>query len=131
MSTVNYAKQIKDMLCGYKNIDYVFLFGSILGKPLVNSDVDILIGGHLDHSERTNLAMELELVLKRKVDVVLQNEASCEIILKAFSKGKAVLINDKERLKKDYFRNFYLYDDTSSLRHLRMLRIKRRHSNGG
>ncbi|MBU1043278.1 MAG: nucleotidyltransferase domain-containing protein [Candidatus Omnitrophica bacterium] len=131
MSIVNYAKAIKDLLCGYKNIDYVFLFGSVLGNPLANSDVDILIGGNLDHSARTNLAMELELVLKRKIDVVLQNEASCEIILKAFSKGKAVLINDKEKLKKDYFRNFYLYDDTASLRQLRMLRIKRRHSYGG
>ena len=131
MSTVNYAKEIKNTLPGYKNIAYAFLFGSILRTPLANSDVDILIGGRLDHSERTNLTMELELALKRKVDVVLQNEASCEIILKAFSKGKAVLINDKERLKKDYFRNFYLYDDTASLRQLRILRIKRRHSNGG
>ncbi|MCG2711821.1 MAG: nucleotidyltransferase domain-containing protein [Candidatus Omnitrophica bacterium] len=100
MSIVKYDKEIKDTLSGYKNIDYAFLFGSVLGKPLANSDVDILIGGSLDHSERINLAMELELALKRKVDVVLQNEASCEIILKAFSKGKAVLINDKERLKK-------------------------------
>lgn len=131
MLTVNYADKIKDALSGYKNLDYVFLFGSVLEKPLADSDVDILIGGHMDYSERTNLAMKLELVLKRKVDIVLQNEASCEIILKAFSQGKAVLINDKEKLKKDYFRNFYLYDDTVLLRHLRILRVKRRHSYGG
>ncbi len=130
MLTVNYVKKIKDTLSGYKNIDYVFLFGSVLGKTLPDSDVDILIGGALDHSERINLAMELELVLKRKVDVVLQNEASCEIISKVFSKGKAVLINDKDILKKDYFKNFYRYEDTDSLRQLRILRIKRRHACG-
>ena len=126
-----YIEKIKDVLSEYKSIDYAFLFGSILEKALPESDVDILIGAYLEPSKKADLAMKLALALRRKVDVVLQKEAPCEVVLKAFSKGKPVLVNDKNRLKKDYLRNFYLYEDTNSLRRLRISRIKRRHGYGG
>ena len=79
-------------------------------------------------SEKLDLAMELELLLKRKIDIVLVKDASCELILNAFSKGFPVFIKDKVRLKRDYFRNNYLYDDTIPLRQLRIARIKRKYS---
>ena len=93
-------------------------------ETLNDSDVDILIGGSLDSSEKLDLAMQLELILKRKVDIVLAAEASCEVLLNAFSKGLPIIINDILSLKKDYFKNFQHFDDRTMLRKIRIARIK-------
>jgi len=126
-----YIKKIREVLSKFKKIDYAFIFGSVLKRPFQDSDVDILLGADLNTFEKIDLAMELELILKRKVDVVLVNEASCELVLKAFSEGLPVLINNKQSLKRDYFRNVYLFEDRSSLRELGILRIKRKYSYAG
>ena len=126
-----YIKKIKELLSATKKIDYAFVFGSALRTPLPGSDVDILIGANLTSSERIDLAMKLELILKRKIDLVLAKEASCELVSKAFSKGMPVLINNKQSLKRDYLKNFYLYEEGTNLRQLRTSRIKRRYSYGG
>ena len=129
MNIQEYTRQINQSLTKYKErIDYAFLFGSILKKPLNTSDVDILLGANLNSFEKIDLAMELELILKRKVDVVLAKEAPCELVLKAFSKGLPVMINDKQRLKNDYFKNIHLYEDRNTLRNLRISRIKRKYN---
>ena len=121
-------QKVKEIVARYTTIDYAFIFGSFLNKPLHESDVDILLGASLSVSEKLDLSMELELLLKRKVDIVLVKEASCELVLNAFSKGLPIVINNKKSLKRDYFRNSYLYDDTITLRQLRISRIKRRYS---
>ena len=121
-------QKVKEILNRYTSIDYAFIFGSFLNKPLQESDVDILLGAPLNHSAKLDLTMELELLLKRKVDIVLVEEASCEVVLNAFSKGLPIFIKDKKRLKKDYFRNSCLYDDTTTLRQLRIARIKRKYN---
>jgi predicted nucleotidyltransferase len=132
MNIQEYTRQINQSLTKYKErIDYAFLFGSILKKPLNTSDVDILLGANLNSFEKIDLAMELELILKRKVDVVLAKEAPCELVLKAFSKGLPVMINDKQRLKNDYFKNIHLYEDRNTLRNLRISRIKRKYGYAG
>ena len=121
-------QKVKEILTRYTAIDYAFIFGSFLNKPLRESDVDILLGASLKDSEKLDLAMELELLLKRKIDIVLVKDAPCELVLNAFSKGLPVFIKDRMRLKRDYFRNSYLYDDTITLRQLRIARIKRKYS---
>ena len=132
MNIKEHTRKIKKSLSKYKKkIDYAFLFGSILKKPLNTSDVDILLGANLNSFEKIDLAMELELILKRKVDVVLAKEAPCELVLKAFSKGLPVMINDKQRLKNDYFKNIHLYEDRNTLRNLRISRIKRKYGYAG
>ena len=126
-----YIEKIKGILLKSKELDYAFIFGSVLKRALSKkSDIDILIGAHLNSFEKIDLAMELELALKRKVDVVLVKETSCELVLNAFSVGVPVLINNKQILKRDYFKNFYLYDDGTGLRKLRASRIKRRYNHG-
>lgn len=117
-------KIIKNTLLQYQKIDYAFLFGSYLKHPFEDSDVDILLGASLDASEKLDLAMQLELIVKRNVDIVLAAEASCELLLNAFSKGLPLFINDKLRLKKDYFKSVRLFDDNTTLRYLRKERIK-------
>lgn len=124
------AAEIKKILSSRENISYAFVFGSATKQLLPESDIDILIGADLDASGRVDLAFELELVVKRKVDIVLAKEAPCELILEAFSNGEPILINDKEKLKKDYFENFYAYEDSYTLRKLRIARIKRRYGDG-
>jgi len=126
-----YIKKIRDVVSKSEKIDYAFLFGSVLKRTLPESDVDILLGAHLKPFEKIDLAMELELLLKRKVDIVLVNEAPCELVLKALAQGLPILINNKQRLKRDYFKNFYLYEDRSTLRKLRISRIKKRYSYAG
>ena len=120
-------QQTKEVLLRHPAIHYAFIFGSILNKPLKESDVDILLGASLSPSEKLDLAMELELLMGRKVDIVLVNDASCELVLNALSRGLPVFIREKNRLKKDYFRNSYLYDDNTTLRQLRISRIKRKY----
>jgi len=117
-------QKINEVLRQYGGIDYAFLFGSYLKHPMDDSDVDILLGASLDSSEKLDLAMQLECILKRKVDIVVTAEASCELLLNAFSKGLPLIINDKLSLKKDYFKNFRLFDERTSLRMLRMEKIK-------
>ncbi|MFH1338478.1 MAG: nucleotidyltransferase domain-containing protein [Candidatus Omnitrophota bacterium] len=125
-----YIEPAKDVLADFKKIDYAFVFGSSLKKALPESDMDILIGGTLSFSEKADLAAELELILKRKVDLVLAEEAAPALVAKAFSTGLPLLINNKESLKKDYFKNLYRYDDGRNLRNLRIARIKRRYGYG-
>lgn len=117
-------QKIIKVLLQYSKIDYAFLFGSYLKHPVNDSDVDILLGASLEPSEKLDLAMQLECILKRKVDIVVTAEASCELLLNAFSKGLPLFINDKLSLKKDYFKNFRLFDERTSLRMLRMRKIK-------
>ena len=126
-----YIKKIRDVVSKSEKIDYAFLFGSVLKRTLPESDVDILLGAHLKPFEKIDLAMELELLLKRKVDIVLVNEAPCELVLKALAQGLPVLINNKQSLKRDYFKNVYLYEDRSTLRKLRISRIKKKYSYAG
>jgi len=126
-----YIKKIRDVVSKSEKIDYAFLFGSVLKRTLPESDVDILLGAHLKPFEKIDLAMELELLLKRKVDIVLVNEAPCELVLKALAQGLPILINNKQSLKRDYFKNVYLYEDRSTLRKLRISRIKKKYSYAG
>lgn len=125
-----YIEQIKKMLTKFSNIDYAFIFGSATKDLLPESDVDILIGGEMSFSERADLAIELEAILKRQIDIVLTKKAPAELVLKAFSQGVAIVINDKKSLEKDYFDNFYLCEDRKGLRKLRTARVKRRYSYG-
>jgi predicted nucleotidyltransferase len=127
----DYIKKTRDLLSKSKKIKYAFIFGSFLKRPLKNSDIDILLGADLNPFEQIDLAMELELILKRKIDLVQVKDASCELVLKAFSKGIPVLLNDKQSLKRDYFRNSCLYEDRTTLRKLRISRIKRKYSYAG
>ena len=129
MMNIN-LQEIKKAVTKSKSINYAIIFGSAITNLLPESDIDILIGGQLSFAERTNLAIELEQILKRKVDIVLTKDVSPELALKAFSSGSLFLQNNREDLKKDYFKNFYLYEDNRNLRKLRILRIKRRYNNG-
>ncbi len=118
--------KVKEILKNNHNVKYAFLFGSIIKRPLPESDVDILMGGVLDFSERTDLALEIELILKRKVDIVLVNQAAPELVLKAFSLGVALFAREKKELKEDYFRNLRLCEDRKNLQRLKIARLKRR-----
>lgn len=125
-----YVEPTKAVLADFKKIDYAFIFGSSLKKAHRASDVDILIGGNLSFSEKADLATQFELRLKKKVDLVLAEEATTALLVEAFSAGLPILINNKESLKKDYFKNFYHYEDSRNLRNLRIARIKRRYGHG-
>ncbi len=126
-----YIEEFRKVLAETKGISYAFIFGSSIKALRPGGDIDILAGGRLSFSERVDLAMKLELIAKRKVDVVLSEEASPEIIMNAFSKGLKVFVNNKETLKKDYFKNLYAFEDGENLRRLRMARIKRKYDHGG
>ena len=125
MELEQYIDEIRSILSQVDDIDYAFLFGSALRRLLPDSDVDILVGGELDFGQKDRLAMKLSLSLKRNVDIVLAKEASYELILKALSQGRPILVHKRKSLRDDYFRNYILYDANTSLRNIRMERIKR------
>ena len=130
MNEKDYLNLARGVLSRRSKIDYAFLFGSALTQLRPDSDIDILIGGRLNFDEKTDLAMELAVVLKRDVDIVLVSEASCELTLSVFSRGKPILVKSEKALKKDYFKTFHLYEQTSGLRALRVARIKREYGHG-
>ncbi len=125
MEIERYIDEIKAVLAPVEGIGYAYLFGSALNRLLPDSDIDILLGGDLDFDEKTRLAMELSLQLKRNVDIVLAQEAPCELILKALSQGRPILVHNQKSLREDYFRNYFLYDANTSLRNIRQERIRR------
>ena len=123
--------EFKKVLAETKGLSYAFIFGSSVKALRPGGDIDILAGGRLSFSKRVDLAMKLELIAKRKVDVIPSEEASPEIIMNAFSRGLKVFVNNNETLKEDYFKNLYAYEDGENLRKLRLARIKRKYNNGG
>jgi predicted nucleotidyltransferase len=125
MEVNQYIDEIKTVLAPVEGLDYAYLFGSALNRLLPNSDIDILAGGDLDFDRKTRLSMDLSLLLKKNVDIVLAKEAPCELILKALSRGRPILVHKRKSLREDYFRNYFLYDANTSLRNIRLERIKR------
>ncbi len=127
----SYLSKIQTFLCERKSIDYAVVFGSVLSNRMrPDSDVDVMIQGRINPDQRIKLSLELEKILHRRVDVVLVDEASCELVLEALKTGRIIIRRNYARLKKDYLKNFYLYDDTTNLRRLREERIKRRLTRG-
>ena len=125
MDLNQYIAEIRAVLSQAESLDYAYLFGSALHRLLPESDIDILVGGDLDFEGRTSLAVELSLRLKRNVDLVPAKEASHELILTALSQGLPIFVREKGSLRRDYFQNYFLYDANTSLRNIRLQRIKK------
>ena len=125
MDLTNYVAEIKGILSRLERVDYAYLFGSALKRVLPDSDIDILLGGDFDFEQKTRLAMELSLHLKRNVDLVLAKEASYELILNALSRGCPIFVHRKESLRQDYFNSYFLFDANTPLRNIRLERVKR------
>ncbi len=125
MDLNQYIAEIRAVLSQAESLDYAYLFGSALHRLLPESDIDILVGGDLDFEGRTSLAVELSLRLKRNVDLVPAKEASHELILSALSQGLPIFVREKGSLRRDYFQNYFLYDANTSLRNIRLQRIKK------
>ena len=109
---------------------YAILFGSALKRLLAHSDIDLLIGGDLDTSQKTDLSMALALELRRPVDIVLTKEARCDVVLRAFSSGIPLVVRDKKKVKEDYFNHYRLCDKEHPLKRVRFERLKRVYGNG-
>jgi uncharacterized protein len=127
MDSQKFIAEIKDTLSQHEGIDYAYLFGSALKRLLPDSDVDILLGGNLDFEQKNRLAMELSLRLKRDVDLVLAVEAPYELILKALSQGMPIMVNNRDSLKRDYFKGYFLFDSNAALREIRIRRVKEKY----
>ncbi len=109
---------------------YAILFGSALKHLLAHSDIDLLIGGDLDSSQKTDLSAALALELRRPIDIVSTKEARCDVALRAFSSGILVAIRDKGKVKEDYFNCRRLCDQLRVLKKVRLERVKRAYGNG-
>ena len=121
---------IKNILNKFKNINYAFLFGSFLKGDRENGDIDILISGNMDFSTKIKISSELEILLKKSVDIVMVNNAPVSLVLKAMSIGKLIIINKINILKKEYFKSFYAYDNNSSLRRIKREKLIRNYLHG-
>jgi predicted nucleotidyltransferase len=130
MLTENEIEKIKSVVSNRTGITYAILFGSALKHLLVHSDIDLLIGGDLDSSQKTDLSAALALKLRRPIDIVLTKDARCELILRAFSSGIPILVRDRERVKEDYLKHYRLCDQRDPLLRIRLERLKRVYGNG-
>ena len=125
-----YPEIIGKVLSDDERVKYAVLFGSALTQLRAGSDIDILVGGDLDFDTRMQLTAKLALALKRNVDLVPAGGARPGVVLKALSKGVPLLIRDAEALKRDYLKNFCLFDDATNLRQLKLSRIKKQYARG-
>ena len=126
----NFIELAKRIFKRNAKINYAFVFGSALKRLRKDSDIDFLIGGQLNFFERAKITAKLALGLKRNVDIVLTDQAPCELVIGALSHGLPVVINRKRRLKEDYFRNYYIFERNRRLRELRAERAKKRFGHG-
>jgi predicted nucleotidyltransferase len=122
--------KIEQILSPVESIHYAFLFGSALANLRADSDVDILFGGHLDFDNRIALTARLAIALKREVDLVPAEAARSEVVIKAMSKGILIFAKNNDGLKHDYLINQRRLDDSTSLRRIKLERIKRQYANG-
>ena len=122
-------EKIKYIVSGTRGVAYAILFGSALKHLLAKSDIDILIGGDLNPSQKTDLAMALALEIHRPIDIVLTKEARCEVVLRAFSSGIPLVVRDKRKVQEDYFNHYRLCDQRDPLKRIRLERLKRVYGN--
>ena len=125
MLTKTEIEKIKSVVSSRRGVAYAILFGSAVKHLLAHSDIDLLIGGDLDPGQKTDLSAALALELRRPIDIVLTNEARCDLVLRAFSSGIPILVRDKERIKEDYFSNYRLCEQRDPLEKIRLERLKR------
>ena len=123
-------EKIRSVLNKRKGLAYAILFGSAPKRLRADSDIDLMIEGDLSAEDKADLLMELTIQLGRQVDLVSAKEAQCDVVLRAFSTGIPILANDRERLKRDYFKNYRLCDQKAPLKRIRLERVKRIYGNG-
>jgi len=123
-------EKIKYVISGTRGVAYAILFGSALKRLLAHSDIDLLIGGDMNPSQKTDLAMALALEIHRPIDIVLAKEARCDVVLRAFSSGIPLVVRDKKKAKDDYFNHYRLCDQEHLLKRVRLERLKRVYGNG-
>jgi predicted nucleotidyltransferase len=123
-------EKIKSVISQRKEISYAILFGSAVKHLLTHSDIDLLIGGNLDRKMKHDLSMALALEIHRSIDIVLTKEARCGVGLRAFSSGAPLVVQDKGKMKEDYFEHYRLCDQARSLKKIRLERLKRVYGNG-
>ncbi len=123
-------EKAKTLIERHPQIPYAFMFGSALRQLLPDSDIDILVGGELSFSERTDLSLGLEQLFHRPVDVVLSRHAPAELVLRALARGQVLLMRDPESLKRDYYEKYQACEDALGLWKVRQERLYRRFSYG-
>jgi len=123
-------EKIRSVLSKRKGLAYAILFGSAMKHLRADSDIDLMIEGDLSAEEKADLLMELTILLGRKVDLVFAKEAQCDVVLRAFCTGIPIVANDRERLKRDYLKNYRLCDQKEPLKRIRLERLKRVYGNG-
>ena len=130
MLTKTEIDKIKSVVCGREEVAYAILFGSALKHLLPYSDIDLLIGGDLDPSQKADLSMALALDLHHLIDIVLAKEARSDVVLRAFSSGIPLVVRDKGKVKEDYLHHYRLCDQEHLLKRVRLERLKRVYANG-
>jgi len=130
MLTKTEIEKIKSVISSRRGVAYAILFGSALKHLLAHSDIDLLIGGDLNTSQKTDLSAALSLELRRPIDIVLAKEARCDLVLRAFSSGIPLAVRDKRKVKEDYFNCYRLCDQERLMKRVRLERLKRVYGNG-
>lgn len=72
-------KKCKNILMGYENIIFAYIFGSyVQGEMRTNSDVDIAIylSEKIDTETYLKIKAELSEILKKEIDLIILNDAT-------------------------------------------------------
>lgn len=100
----NLRRDLSDVFRKYPAISSAYLFGSTVkgaNRKLSDIDIAIRLGDNLFpsqfHAIRLQLMDDLESYFRRKVDVVILNNASLKLIHQVLSTGKIIFTKDLEK----------------------------------
>jgi len=131
---MSYADEViqglKSIFEGFPEIPYACLFGSTLISNRPEGDIDILVGGHLDSDRRFYLMELIERRFNKKADIVVMDTRANEVCRKAFTKGKPIIVRDRDFFKRDALSTIWAYEDNWLVRKLREERVKKAFQNG-
>lgn len=128
-------KKLKDCLGEKQEIDFAYLFGSIV-KSGHYHDIDIAV--HLEknfnledykkfpYGYESNLIADISAILRTdKIDLVIINKAGILIQQRIFNTG--LLLFERNKYKRISYENYIrgLYNDAESLRRIKLLYLKR------
>lgn len=107
-------KKCKDILIGYENIIFAYIFGSyVQGKMRPDSDIDIAIYLEKKLNSETYLEIKMDLtdVCKREIDLIILNDAKPLLKYEIYKNNILLFTRDNDLESSYKIKTLFEYND--------------------